>query len=119
MTTDLRLLEFISDLRKLHSHIGKRKIKPILEKYALSLGIKSLAVDTIGKVIKRNHLFYQKQGRTYHNPNSKCAQRKVNYKTKVKRSPSIINSGYLEIDTIALFVDGIKTNLILLTPIVD
>ena len=108
MTTDLRLLEFISDLRKLHPRLGKRKIKVLLDKYAFSLGIKPLAVDTIGKVIKRNHLFYQKQGRRYHNPNSKHAQSKVNYKTKVKRSPSMINSGYIEIDTIALFVDGIK-----------
>lgn len=108
MMTDLRLIEFISDLRKLHPRLGKRKIKVLLDKYALGLGIKPLAVDTIGKVIKRNHLFYQKQGRIYHNPNFKCAQAKVNYKTRVKRSPSMINTGYLEIDTIALFIDGVK-----------
>lgn len=108
MNTDARLLEMISELRKLHPRIGKRKIKPLLDKYAIGLGIKPIAVDTIGKVIKRNHLFYQKQGRIYHNPSSKCATKKINYKTKVKHSPSIINSGYLEIDTITLFVDGLK-----------
>jgi putative transposase len=44
----------------------------------------------------------------YHDPNSSVAKRKINYKTKVKQSPSIINSGYLEIDTIALWVERVK-----------
>lgn len=108
MKTDIRLVEMIKDLRQLHYRIGKRKIKPILDKYALSLGIKPIAVDTIGKVIKRNNLFFQKHGRIYHNPNSKRCGCKLNYKTKVKKSPKVVNSGYLEIDTIHLFIDGIK-----------
>jgi len=108
MTTDIRLLEMIKDLRKLHPRIGKRKIKPILDKYAIGLSIKPIAVDTIGKVIKRNHLFYQKQGRMYHNPGSKYATKKLTYKTKVRKSPSVFSPGYLEIDTITLFVDGLK-----------
>jgi len=108
MKTDIRLIEMIRDLRQLHYRIGKRKIKPILDKYALSLGINSIAVDTIGKVIKRNNLFFQKHGRVYHNPNSKRCGCKLNYKSKLKRSPKIIDSGYLEIDTIHLFIDGIK-----------
>jgi hypothetical protein len=108
MKTDIRLIEMIKDLRQLHYRIGKRKIKPILDKYALSLGIKPIAVDTIGKVIKRNNLFFQKQGRIYHNPNSKRCGCKLNYKSKVKRSPKVTDSGYLEIDTIHLFIDGIK-----------
>jgi len=109
MKTDVRLIEMIKDLRQLHYRIGKRKIKPILDKYAVSLGIKSIAVDTIGKIIKRNNFFFQKQGRIYHNPNSCFAKRKVNYKSKVKRSPRINYSGYVEIDTITLFIDGIKS----------
>jgi hypothetical protein len=108
MTTDIKLLEMIVELRKLHPRIGKRKIKPILDKYAIGLGIKPIAIDTIGKVIKRNHLFYQKQGRMYHNPSSKVACRRISYKSKVKHSPITNNSGYVEIDTITLFVDGIK-----------
>ena len=95
MMTNPKLLDMIVELRKLHPGIGKRKIKPI-------------AIDTIGKVINRNHLFHQKQGRMYNNPNSKYATKKISYKTKVKHSPLIINSGYLEIDTITLFVDGLK-----------
>lgn len=108
MKTDIRLVEMIRDLRHLHYRIGKRKIKRILDKYAINLGIKSIAVDTIGKIIKRNNFFFQKQGRIYHNPNSTFAKRKLNYKSKVKRSPRINYSGYVEIDTITLFIDGIK-----------
>ncbi len=108
MNTDIRLIDMIRDLRQLHYRIGKRKIKPILDKYALSLGIKPIAVDTIGKVIKRNNLFFQKHGRVYHNPNSKRCGCKLNYKSKVKKSPVVGASGYLEIDTIHLFIDGIK-----------
>ena len=108
MKTDVRLVKMIKDLRQLHYRIGKRKIKPILDKYAVSLGIKSIAVDTIGKIIKRNNFFFQKQGRMYHNPNSRFARSKLSYKSKVKRSPKINHSGYVEIDTITLFIDGIK-----------
>jgi len=70
--------------------------------------IKPIAVDTISKVIKRNNLFYQKQSRMYHNPGSKVANRKIIYKSKIKHSLLTNNLGYVEIDTITLFIDGIK-----------
>jgi transposase len=108
MQIDIRILEFIKQQRKLHYRLGKRKIKPELDKYCQSQNLKLISLTTIAKIIKRNNFFYSKTSRIYHNPNSGFAKRKVNYKTKVKRSPSVINSGYLEIDTIALFVDGLK-----------
>ena len=109
MNIDIKLLEFIKSIRQLHPGIGKSKIKPLLDQYCLALGIKSISLTTINKIIVRNHYYYQtKTTRMYHNPNSKFAKSKVNYKTKVKRSPSMINSGYLEIDTIALWVEKIK-----------
>jgi transposase InsO family protein len=46
--------------------------------------------------------------RIYHNPNSKWATKKINYKTRVKHSPKPKDYGYLQIDTIEKFVDGIK-----------
>jgi transposase InsO family protein len=109
MKTDLRIFEFIKNLRQLHSGIGKDKIKPLLDQYCQALKINSLSASTIGKIIKRNQFYFQKKNdRIYHNPNSGFAQRKVTYKTKVKKSPSTINSGYLEIDTIALWVEQVK-----------
>ncbi len=109
MTTDLRICQFIRQLRQLHPRIGKDKIKPLLDQYCLALKIKPISASTIGKVIAKNQFYYQKQSsRIYHNPSSKFAQRKLNYKTKVKRSPSIIDSGYLEIDTVAIFTAGVR-----------
>jgi transposase InsO family protein len=97
METDLRILEFIKNIRDLHCRIGKDKIKPLLNQYCLALGIKSLSTSTIGKVIKRNKFYFQrKDGKIYHNPNSGHANRKINYKDRVKKSPVYADSGYLD-----------------------
>ena len=108
MNIDLRIIEFIKQQRELHYRLGKRKIKPELDKYCQSNNIKLISLTTIAKIIKRNNFFFQKQGRMYHNPGSKYATKKISYKTRVQKSPSVFTPGYLEIDTITLFVDGIK-----------
>lgn len=108
MNIDLRIINFIKQQRKLHYRLGKRKIKPELDKYCQTNDIKLISLTTIAKIIKRNNFYFQKQGRIYHNPSSKVATKKINYKSRVKRSPSVINSGYIEIDTITLFSDGLK-----------
>src|SRR5574340_1209997 len=54
MTTDSRLVAFIRNLRENHPHLGKEKIKPLLDQYCQTLGLPSLSVSTIGKVIKRH-----------------------------------------------------------------
>lgn len=87
MKTDIRLVKMIRDLRQLHYRIGKRKVKPILDKYALILRINPIATDTIGKITKRHNLFFQKHSRMYHNSNSKRCDCQLNYKPKIKRSP--------------------------------
>jgi hypothetical protein len=74
MTTDPQVLAFIRQLREDHPRLGKEKIKPLLDQHCHRLGIPSPAISTIGKIIKRHSLFFQKSGRVYHNPNSKMAQ---------------------------------------------
>ena len=109
MRTDLRILGFIRQLRELHPRIGKAKIKPLLDQYCQALRVESVSGSTIGKIITRNRFYYQrKDSRYYHSPDSKMAQKKINYKTKVRKSPCVISSGYVEIDTVALFVGRIK-----------
>jgi hypothetical protein len=68
MNTDKRIIEFIKSLREKYPKIGKDKIKPLLDKHCLTLGIDLISSSTIGKVIKRHHFFYQKTGRIYHKP---------------------------------------------------
>ncbi len=108
MQTNPIVLKFIKDQRQQHSRLGKRKIKPELDRFCTDNNLSKISTSTIGKIIKRNNFFFQKQGRSYHDPSSKFALRKLSYKTRVKKSPSAQIPGYVEIDTITLFTEGIK-----------
>lgn len=107
MLTHPQVITFIKDLRDTVPHLGKEKIKPLLDEYCTEQGLQTISISTIGKVIKRHQLFVKKH-RVYHNPESGFATHKIRYKTKVKRSPKVEDSGYIEIDTITKFIQGIK-----------
>ncbi len=111
MTTDERIVNYIKHLREKHPRLGKEKIKPLLDKYCLTLGIQSISVSTIGKVIKRNNLFYQKQGRIYHNPDFGWAKRKPSKRLRVRYSPKPQDFGHLQMDTILKLIDGLRVYL--------
>jgi len=102
MIVDPRIIEFLKVERKQH-FIGKEKLKPILDKYCLSLGLKPPSESLIGKILKRYKVSYRQNSRTYHNANSKFMERKPNYKTKIRKSPKPAEFGYLEIDSITKF----------------
>lgn len=110
MITDPKIVSEIRKLREEYPRLGKDKIKPILNKYCLKERLTPISVSTIGKVIKRNNFFFQKSGRIYHNPESKWARNKAKRakKTRVRYAPKPSSVGYLEMDTILRFVDGIK-----------
>ncbi len=57
-------------------------------------------------------MFYAETGRCYHNPNSKWANKRRDYKSKVKKSPREKEPGYIEIDSIIKFIDGIRVYVI-------
>ncbi len=107
MNTNFKIIEFIKSLREQYGHLGKEKIKPLLEEYCLKENIKSISESTIGKVIKRHNL-YSKSRRIYHNPLHRHSKARLSYKLKVKKSPKPIGVGYIEIDTIVKFIHGIK-----------
>lgn len=110
MMTDLKIVSEIRRLREKYPRLGKDKIKPILKKYCLKEGLTLISVSTIGKVIKRNNFFFQKGGRIYHNPSSKWAHHKAKRtkRERIRHAPKPTEAGYLEMDTILRFVDGIK-----------
>ncbi len=108
MMTDLSIIEFIRCLRKKHHKLGKEKIKPLLDKYSVSLGITSISESTIGKIIKRHKFFYQKQGRIYHNPGCGWSQRKKVKRLRVRYAPKPQDFGHLQMDTVLRLIDGIK-----------
>lgn len=110
MQTDPRVVQFLREQREQHPHLGKEKLKPLLEAYCRELGIPSLAVSTIGKVIERNHLF-PKPAKIYHDPNSHWAKNKG--KTRIPRmrvryAPKPAELGHLQLDTVECLLDRLK-----------
>lgn len=94
MRTDWRLVVFIEQIRKKYGNTGARIIKPFLDEYAKSLGIKTLGRTTIEKVIKRHKL-------TFDNRNKAKRSRKAS-RLRIRKSPRVKSPGYVQMDTIEL-----------------
>lgn len=103
---DVRIIPFIRDLRQEYPRLGKEKIKPLLDEFCRAQGLKPLAESTIGKVIKRHKLFYQKTGRVYHDPSITRQHRQK--RLRVKRSPRHEEFGHIISDTVERVTDGVK-----------
>jgi hypothetical protein len=98
MQTDSRLVAFISSIRNEYGNLSKYKIKSFLDEYAKQLDITPIGITTIGKIIKRKHLFIKAKKRYAH--------KKYGSFTRVKHSPKETTPGYLEMDSITLMVMG-------------
>jgi transposase InsO family protein len=105
---DLKIIQFIRDLRQEYPRLGKEKIKPLLDEFCRAKGLKPIAESTIGKVIKRHKLFYQKAGRVYHDPSSRRGRRDGTKRLRVKRSPRHEDFGHIISDTVERVTDGVK-----------
>ena len=114
MKTDQQIIEFIKDTRQKHPGIGKEKLKPLLDAYCKTVGIASVSESTIGKIIKRHKMFYQKTGRTYHDPGSKYATNSLKRKKRlrVKHPPKHTEFGHFQADSLFQFFDGMKRYII-------
>lgn len=100
MTTDYRLVEFIKAMREEYGNVGKDIIKPFLDEYAKDIGIKSIGKTTIGKVIKRKRLTFEKRVRY---------RKKTRYsKLRTKRSPKVRGPGFIQMDSIVLYTGSEK-----------
>ncbi len=108
MITNPKVILYVKSLREKHPRLGKEKIKPLLDKYCLKEGLPAIEVSTIGKVIKRNNFFFQQSGKIYHNPGSGFAKRKRTRRIRVRYAPKPTKIGYVEMDTVLRFVDGIR-----------
>lgn len=111
MTTHPQVLAFIRELREKRPRLGKEKIKPLLDRHCQGLGIRSPAVSTIGKIIKRHSLFFQRTGRIYHDPGSHWAQaagKKRPRRPRVRYAPHPAEWGHLQLDTMVRELDRLK-----------
>lgn len=106
MAVATEIVQFIRQIRQKYPRLGKEKIKPLLDEFCQSKGLKTIAESTIGKVIKRHKLFYQKSGRVYHDPSIK---RPIHQKRlRIKRSPRHEDFGHIIADTVERVTDGVK-----------
>ena len=109
-TVNPRVVDFIKKFRGDHPGTGKEKLKPDVDQFCHQSGLTTIATSTIGKIIKRNHFFFQKPGKSYHNPNSKWAQKQVKKKKKlrIKYSPKPETYGHILSDTVEKIIDGTR-----------
>ncbi len=98
METDWRIVELIKQLRKEHGNVGQNIIKPFVDAYAKELGIKSIGLTTIGKVIKRRHLTFEKK--VY--PQKQANKFK---KLRVRKSPKVRTPGFVEMDSVVVYIN--------------
>lgn len=61
MEVSNEVIEFVRNIRKEHPRLGKEKIKPLLDEYCKEIGAKTVSVSTIGKIIKRYNMFYERK----------------------------------------------------------
>lgn len=98
MQTDPKIIAFIAAMRSEYGNISKYKIKPFLTEYTKQVGIPTIGVTTIGKLIKRKQLFTLKKKRYAH--------KRYGSFSRIKRAPQETKPGYIEMDSIQLMVMG-------------
>lgn len=107
MVVHPQVVQFIRELREEHPRIGKVKIKPILDEYSLKENLPTYSTAKIGRIIKRYKLFYQKEGRVYHNPNHNYRRGRVK-RLRVKYAPKHLELGHIQMDTLLRIENGIR-----------
>jgi transposase InsO family protein len=105
----LEITRFIKSLREAHPRLGKEKIKPLLDEHCHRMGFKLVSESTIGNIIKRNKLFYQKAGRVYHDPGRWVRRSRMKIKRlRVRYLPKPKEFGHILSDTVERVTDGVK-----------
>ena len=103
MYIEPEIYQFIVNLREEYPRLSKDKIKPLLDEFCLKNGFSSISASTVGKVIKRNNLFFYLKSR-----------RKQTKKAKKRLFGYEVNDigDLVQIDSITRFHNGIKRYLI-------
>lgn len=95
MYIDWELVEFIRAFREEYGNIGKVKIKPFLDAYAKEVSLKSYGTTKIGRIINRKNLFFDGKVKV---------KQKRPLVPRLKYAPKEKTPGYIEMDTVTLYV---------------
>jgi len=112
MKTNPQIVSFIRMLRMKHPRLGKEKIKPLLDSYCAEEHLQSISESTIGKVITRHHLFFQRSGKMYHNPSSKYTDRtRKTRRLRAKKARKPTDFGHIQSDVVEILDHSVKRYL--------
>ena len=101
MTVDTKFIEFIRSVREEYGNVSKYKLKVVVDEYSKEIGLNASSVSVIGKVIKRKHFFYE----------TRTKPKRKRFKLlspRIKRSPKETVPGYIEMDSIIIYLFGKK-----------
>ncbi len=118
MVVDYRLVEFIKSMRLTYGNISKYKIKPFLDAYAHELGIRTIGLTTIGKIIKVKHLTFEPYG-TNKKRLTRIRRRALSFKRqRIKQAPNTKQKpGYIQVDSVIVYINKQRHNFISLIDI--
>lgn len=106
MNTHPLVLAEICRLRKKHYRLGKKKLYFLIKRYCQKTNINNPAISTIGKIINRNQIFFDKPTYGYHDPNRK--RHEFRKKMRVIYAPKPTQGGYVELDTIETIIGTVR-----------
>lgn len=89
---------FVKSVRTGEHPMNKYTIKPLLDAYCTHLGIASVGVTTIGKLIHRNRWFPARKVKRYDKRKLRGQRRRY--------APRVTTPGYVEMDSILLWILG-------------
>jgi transposase InsO family protein len=99
MTVNPELIEFIKKMREEYGSLSKYKIKPFLDEYAKELGLPLYGTTKIGVIIKRRKYFFDTKVK-------RKIKRRKPLTPRLKYAPKEVIPGYIEMDSITLYVLG-------------
>lgn len=97
MNTDWRLVEFIKQMRRKYGNVGNHIIKPFIDIYAHELGIATIGLTTIGKIIRRRRFTFEKPVR--------ISRKNKFAKLRIRKSPRVKKPGFIQMDSIVLYIN--------------
>ena len=114
----LEVEEFIKGYRNEHPKTGQESIKPALDKYCKLHGKKKISAPTIARIIKelksRSEIADSLPETRFHGGTGSISFKKRKYRVKlrIKGYKPAVGGDLLQIDSITLFVDGLKRYII-------
>lgn len=109
MEVDPRLLDLIKSVREEYGRVGKEKLKILLGAYAQSLGIAGYSAGKIGKIIKRHRYFFDF---------TRTRNKHAFARQRVRRVAKDVKPGYIEMDSIIIYLGNTKLRFITMLDVV-